>query len=251
MTHVKAPAARRPYAGRDGQAARPGRSPESEMMAETGFPATLARATMRLLPPPLLGAGAALLLRRMARAHPALFHDLAALPPAVLRIEPTDLPHRFVLRLGGGPPRIALAGDDRGTADACVKGCLDSLVALLEGRLDSDTAFFSRAITITGDTAVVVGLRNTLERDGIAVMAEVAALLGPLARPAQAAARRLDAIAAGARTRLIAALRDTAPPAPASAAPDLAALRGEVTRLAGRLARLERKHSQQPEDKAA
>lgn len=233
------------------RAALPGRSPESETMAETGFPATLVRGVMRLLPPPLTAAGAALLLRRMARAHPALFRDLAALPQATIRIEPTDLPHRFTLRLGDGPPRLALAGDDGAPADTCVKGRLEALVALLEGRLDSDMAFFSRAITITGDTAAVVGLRNTLERDGIEVMAEVAGLLGPLARPAQAAARRLDALAAGARARLIAALRDTAPQAPAPAAPDLAALRSDVTRLAARLARLERKHPHPSEDKAA
>lgn len=233
------------------RAALPGRSPESEMMAETRFPATLARGVMLLLPPPLTGAGAALLLRRMARAHPALFRDLAALPPATIRIEPTDLPHRFILHLGGGPPRLTLARDDRGPADACVQGRLEALVALLEGRLDSDMAFFSRTITITGNTAAVVGLRNTLERDGIAVMAEVAALLGPLARPARAVARRLDTIAARARNELIATLRDPAPAAAPAAAPELAALRSEVTRLAGRLARLERKQPHQPEDEAA
>ena len=236
----------------------PGRSPESEPMAETKFPATIARGAMRLLPPPLLGAGAALLLRRMGRAHPALFGDLAALPPAMLRIEPTDLPHRFLLRLGGGPPRLTLARGDRAPAAACITGRLEALVGLLEGRLDSDMLFFSRALAVTGDSAVVVGLRNTLERDTIDVMAEAAALLGPLAGPAQAAARRLDAIAVRARARIHArlaaahtALHATATPAVPAAPPELAALRTEVARLATRLARLERKPQPTPEDTAA
>lgn len=224
-------------------------------MQRSEFPATIARGAMRLLPPPLLGAGTALLLRRMGRVHPVLFRELAALPPAILRIEPIDLPHRFVLRLGGGvSPRLTLGGDGDPPAGARITGRLEALIALLEGRIDSDTLFFSRAITITGDTAVVVGLRNTLERDVIDLMAEAGGLLGPLAGPAKVAARRLEALAVRTRARLLAAhaaLHHAAPAAAPLATPEIIALRTEVSRLASRLARLERKQPHKPEDRAA
>jgi predicted lipid carrier protein YhbT len=223
-------------------------------MADTAFPATLATGAMRLLPPPLLGAGAALLLRRMGRVHPALFRDLAALPPTTLRIAPADLPHRFLLHIGGGPPRLRIDRDGDTPADSCVKGRLEALVALLEGRLDSDTAFFSRAITVTGDTAAVVGLRNTLERDGLEVMAEATALLGPLAGPARRTARRLETVSLRIRAALAeahAALHRMPPAAPAAEAAELTGLRNEVRRLASRLARLEGKRRHEREEPAA
>ena len=219
-------------------------------MADPEFPATIARGAMRLLPPRALAAGAALLLRRMARAHPALFRDLAALPAARLRIEPTDLAHRFLLQLGGGPPRLTLL---RGAAaaDATLRGPLAALVALLEGRSDSDTLFFSGAITVTGDSAVVVGLRNTLERDAILLMRELTAPLGRLAGPARTALGRLDDLAAHARARLGAPAPAQPAPAQPSLAPELAALRTEVSRLATRLARLERSTGRGAQDRAA
>ncbi len=221
-------------------------------MADPAFSTAILRGGLRLLPQPVVAAGAALLLRRIGRGHPALFRALEALPPARLCIEITGLPHRFLLQLGG-PPRLAVARGGRPDADARIRGSLESLLGLLEGRLDSDTLFFSRAITVEGNSAIVVGLHNQLERDRIDLPAELGALLGPLARPARAGARRLETIAGRIRTRLTAAhraLHDGEPhdgePAPAAA--EIAALRGEIDRLARRLARIERGRAGRPEE---
>lgn len=220
-----------------------------------GFPARLARGVMWALPPPVLAAGATALLRHMGRRHASLFRALAALPPARIRVEPTDLPHRFLLTLGGGPPRLALARPTDPPAGSCIKGSLEALIDLLEGRLDGDTLFFSRALTITGDTAAVVALRNLLDRDSIDLLSETVSLFGPFAGPVRGVVLRLEHVADTARARLVAAhaaLHAAVPaPSPSPAMPELAALRTEQRRLAGRLARFERRQRHEPEDEAA
>ena len=55
----------------------------------------------------------------------------------------------------------------RAPRDAYIKGNLDILLNLLEGRIDGDALFFTRGLVITGDTAAIVGLRNTLDREEI------------------------------------------------------------------------------------
>ncbi|MGC8475118.1 MAG: ubiquinone anaerobic biosynthesis accessory factor UbiT [Acetobacteraceae bacterium] len=152
-------------------------------------PIALLRLALAFTPAPLLVPALRLALHRIARADPALAHDLAALPPARILIAPTDLPRRLLLRLGG-PPRLVPAATGA-RADATIRGSLAALLALAAGACDSDALFFSRALEITGDTAPVVALHNTLERHG----ADLPALLvGPLASrfraPRQSARRR-------------------------------------------------------------
>ncbi len=219
-------------------------------MERSEFPTTLARAALRIMPPGLIGRGAGLLMRRMARAHPDLFARLAALEPATIRIEPTDLPHGFVLTLGAGAPHLALAGAADAPATTCLRGEFATLIDLLEGRIDGDMVFFSRALTLTGDSAPVVALRNTLDRESMNLLDEAAALLGPLARPARAVAhrldRRLETLGNAVRRRLArlhAGLHEagSTPVAASAGAPELAALRTDMRRRASGLPRLERK----------
>ena len=216
---------------------------------------TLARAAMRALPPPVVARGGALLLRRLGRVHPRLFADLARLAPASVGVAPTDLPHRFRLEIGGGrPPRLALAQAADLPPDAAIEGSLESLIDLLEGRIDGDALFFSRAITVTGDSAAVVGLRNTLDRYPIDVLEAATGLLGPLAGPARRIGQRLERLGEGLRGRLVAthaSLHAAAPTAAQDPAAEIATLRGEVRRLATRLARLERRGAPVTEDHPA
>jgi predicted lipid carrier protein YhbT len=156
-------------------------------MDAVAFPITLARGMMRLMPPPMVERGAGMLLRRMGRNHPALFRNLAELAPKSIRVEPTDIPHRFELRFGGGPPQLTLARRGGAPVDAVLKGSLEALLALLEGRIDADTLFFTRAISIVGDTSAVVALHNTLDRESINLLDEATSLLGPFRRAGRTA----------------------------------------------------------------
>jgi len=206
-------------------------------MSTEDFPITLARGMMRALPPPLLEHGARALLRKMQRNHPDLFASLGALDRATIRFAPTDVPHAFLMTIGEGAPRLTLARADAKPVNVTVKGPLESLLALFEGRIDGDALFFTREISITGDTAAVVGLRNTLDRETISLADEAAALLGPFKRPGLAAARRLDRRAQQLRARF-------APPPAAGAdsqslAAHNAALRAEVETLKAWLAKHE------------
>lgn len=208
-------------------------------MDDAVFPITLARGAIRLAPPPLLEHGAQLLLRRMRRAHPALFGNLARLDHATISFEPSDLPHRFRLALGGGPPSLRLSRASDPPATTVVKGELAALLALLEGRIDSDALFFTRALTITGDTSAVVALRNTLDRETIVLLDEVTALLGPLRRLGRAGALRWERRIGRLRDRLAARRAPLAPPPSADRSADSRALHQEIDAIKARLARLE------------
>ena len=139
------------------------------------------RLALALTPTPLLAPALRLAMRRIARAAPALARDLAALPRARVLIAPTDLRRQFLLRLGDGPPRLVPAPARIG-ADATIRGRLADLLALASRECDSDALFFSRALAVSGDTAPVVALHNTLERHGADLFALLA---GPFAAPAR------------------------------------------------------------------
>jgi predicted lipid carrier protein YhbT len=211
-------------------------------MDNAAFPIVLARGMMQLMPPPLLNRGVALLLRRMGRNHPDLFENLAELGHTTIHIEPTDLPQRFRLSFGDGPLALRLARPADPPADATVKGTLESLLALLEGRIDSDALFFTRELSIVGDTSAVVALRNTLDRDTIDVLDEATSLLGPLRRVGRAAVLGAERRAERLRDRLVAVVQRGVAPSP-DAGRDVAAecdtLRTEVATLKTRLAKLE------------
>ncbi len=210
-------------------------------MEEAEFPTMLARGVIAATPPPLLDLGAAALLRRMGRNHPDLFRVLEELRRTVVRVELTDLPRQFLLQFGGGAPSLKLASADDVPADASVKGSLESLLALLEGRIDSDALFFTRELVITGDTSAVVTLRNVLDRETIDVLDEASSLFGPLRRFARAAALSWERRAERLRDLLM-PVRSAAGGG-ANGERDVAAenevLRAEIETLKTRLSKLE------------
>jgi predicted lipid carrier protein YhbT len=123
----------------------------------------------------------------MRRRHPEAFRRLRELDEADLLIDPIDLPHCFLLRVGREPPELTVfrAPSDAPGAAAAVHGPLSTLIGLLEGRLDGDAVFFSRDLVIEGDTAVVVAVRNALEGAEIDLVDDLVRFLGPLAAPAR------------------------------------------------------------------
>jgi O2-independent ubiquinone biosynthesis accessory factor UbiT len=201
----------------------------------------LASATLSMIPSPVLARMVMLLTRAMRRRHPRLVENFSRLDRAVMHIELTDLPHRFAVEFGDGRMDVRVLLTDDAPADATIRGSLTALIALLEGRIDSDALFFTREIEITGSTAVTVAVRNTLDREEIILRDEIASAFGPLERPARRIARRLDSIINGARTRIAtvhARLHEAdAPPRDFGAECD--ALRAEVKALKTRLAKFD------------
>lgn len=103
-------------------------------------------------------------LRRVARGHPEVLARLGPFQSAAFLISPSETPVAFRLQPDGLHGRVSIVrGDDPGPFAAVVRGPLLELLALFEGSLDADSAFFSRTVHVEGDTEAVVALHNTLE----------------------------------------------------------------------------------------
>lgn len=212
----------------------------------------LLRGAATMLPRAVLARFANAIVAGLNRTHPRLLSNLARLEPAVVVIAAVDLPYRFTLRVGRTPVTLAIV--DRGPpgADAEVTATVATLLDLLEGRIDSDTLFFRRDLTISGNTSVMVGLRNVLDREELRLADEIALLLGPLGAPARVLARHCDRILDRIGARLAAAHRTLHPQT--EARPDntseLERCQSEITALTARLARLEARQKKRDEKAA-
>lgn len=194
-----------------------------------------------LLPPiPLLQRLVDALVRQVVTRHAAAFARLAPLGNATILIEPTDLPIGFALRPGEQPPRVELvSGIESATALATIRGPMLLLLDLLQGRLDGDAAFFTRDLTIEGDTEAVLLLRNVLDGAGIDLVQD--ALPSALPTPVR---NRAAAALAGAERLLRRAAADLDRIAAAIAAPTTARVNHQqmaIDELSGRLDRLQRR----------
>jgi predicted lipid carrier protein YhbT len=215
-------------------------------------PLALLRSAATVLPRPVLAQFATAVVRGLDRSHPTLLSNLARLESAVVHIVPVDLPYRFALTVGREPVTLAII--DRGApgGDAEVAASVATLVDVLEGRIDSDTLFFRRDLTISGNTSVIVGLRNVLDREELSLADELAALFGPLGPPARTVARLFDRVLdrLGAR---VAAMHRTLHPS-TETGPDVTSeleqCRCEITALTARLARLEARQVRRDEKAA-
>ena len=210
-------------------------------MKTINIPAPVITGVMKNIPPRALGGAVTALMRQMGRRHQRLFRRLADMDDAVIFIEPTDLPHNFVLRLGHKGPAMTVAGRENDPVTARIKGRLESLLDMLEGRSDGDALFFSRDIILTGDTSAIVGLRNILDGEDIQVIAEVLSLAGPFARPASMFLRLTERAAKLVRARMEAFHNTLHPPVSVdmSAAAECRQLRDEVQTLRAHLAKIE------------
>ena len=149
-------------------------------------PVLLAGLALRPLPPALLQPALVVALAAIRRNHPGVFERLSGLGDPVFLIDPVDLPFVFVLTADARAPGLyCVANGEDVTATATIRGPLLTLIDLLEGRLDGDALFFSRELTIEGDTEAVVALRNAVDGAEIELDDDLASLLGPLAGPAR------------------------------------------------------------------
>lgn len=191
-THVKSPVSSSPLPG------VPGRLAES-LLARVGM--MLGRPFGGLPAQPVLDA----LLLLLRRNHPGVFERLADLGTVRALIDPVDMPACLLFELGPRP-RFRLVDRGRGIAEATIRGSFAALLDLMEGRIDGDALFFTRDLSIEGDTEIVVALRNALDGEEIDLAADIAAALGPLGRLVPSVRRWLEDWAMSlenTRTRLL------------------------------------------------
>lgn len=120
------------------------------------------------------------------RNHPDILERLEPFQDKVVCIDPIDLPFALLLEPTLPKPKLTVRRyvDDE-EVHATIRGPLETLIALSEGKVDGDALFFSRQLVIEGDTEVVVALRNAVDGAGIDLISDMAAMLGPLANPAK------------------------------------------------------------------
>lgn len=147
----------------------------------TAVPLIPAPIALLMRPLPLLPLRA--VLQRIAdgvgRRHPQLFSRLEGHTTKTFLVDPLDLP--IVLRLSPHPDRPAIEPrwrEQGGVWDARITGPFAALIGMIHGSCDGDALFFSRDLTIEGDTEAVLALRNALDDAEIDLPAEIATAFG-------------------------------------------------------------------------
>lgn len=161
----------------DGQHQKAGR-----VMAPPFSPVLLLGLALKPLRPSLLQPLFDAMLAAVRRKHPDILERMGVFAGRPVCIDPVDLP--FVLLLDPDPaePRLMVRrAIDPDEAAATIRGPLETLISLAEGKVDGDSLFFSRQLRIEGDTEVVVALRNAIDGAGIDLLADLTEPLGPLA----------------------------------------------------------------------
>jgi predicted lipid carrier protein YhbT len=128
----------------------------------------------------------------VGRRYPQLFSRLEGHTAKTFLVDPVDLP--IVLRLAPRPncPSIEPRWrEEGGEWDARIAGPFAALVGMIHGSCDGDALFFSRDLTIEGDTEAVLALRNALDDAEIDLPAEIAAAFGLIDTLADRLARRV------------------------------------------------------------
>lgn len=136
---------------------------------------------------PFLG----LTVRRIARNHASMFARLGEHRKTDYIIDPVELPFALHLRPDPDAPVMrAVPRDALPKAGASIRGRFMLLLQLIDADEDGDAAFFSRDLTITGDTEAVVRLRNALDDMDGSIAEETAEIFGPPGRAVLARLRR-------------------------------------------------------------
>ncbi|WCL55549.1 ubiquinone anaerobic biosynthesis accessory factor UbiT [Gimibacter soli] len=119
--------------------------------------------------------------RHLTRRHPAVIRRLEPVTGKRFLITATDLGLSFVMETGPGSVSVTAVRREHVAADVRVRGSFMALLHLLEGQLDGDALFFSRDISVEGDTEALLTLRNALDSEDIDLRSEIVTLFGPFA----------------------------------------------------------------------
>ncbi|MDO5631361.1 MAG: SCP2 sterol-binding domain-containing protein [Paracoccus sp. (in: a-proteobacteria)] len=137
---------------------------------------------LRSVPLPLLGMTLGRFAARISAQCPGLLRRLGNYANCKVLIDPTDLPFTLLMEPSNWP-RITAHRCHAPQADARIAGPMVALIGMLHGQFDGDALFFSRDLTIEGDTEAVLALRNALDDAELDLTEELAQLSGPFAQP--------------------------------------------------------------------
>lgn len=171
----------RPGAARNRFMKRPG-SPLAPVWVGTLF---------QLLPISLLDFTIVRLINKMIGAHPQMKDRLGRHADAVFLLDPTDLPILFRVQPSAPAPVKSLRRATPCPCDARIRAPLAVFLAMLHGAQDGDALFFSRSLSVEGDTEAVLALRNAIDAAEIDLTADFSQLFGPFRPQVERSARTI------------------------------------------------------------
>ncbi len=109
------------------------------------------------------------LTKSFLKLHPNVIQRMSEFTPAIIILNPIDLPFSFLVEFTKYNLSILIVDDDKylGHDITKISASLTFFLNMLEGERDGDALFFSRQLTVEGDTTIIVALRNILESENI------------------------------------------------------------------------------------
>jgi predicted lipid carrier protein YhbT len=141
------------------------------------------------------------LMRNAMSARPSFAVRLGEHAGRTFAVDPVDCPFVFLVQPNDGRVELKVVRQaEPMDCDARIAAPLVVLLGLIDGTYDGDALFFSRDLSISGDTEAVLALRNAIENaelDPSTVLGLPRSLQGPVNRAARMLfvqlRRRLDA----------------------------------------------------------
>jgi len=125
--------------------------------------------------------------KQMVKNHPSIVERLQHIEGTHFLICPTDLPHGVSLTVGNLNLDAKLADDRNSDApDVTIMGPFMLLLSMLDGTQDGDALFFSRNITVEGNTEALLTLRNAIDSDDVDLKEEILSSFGFMRKVAEA-----------------------------------------------------------------
>lgn len=151
-------------------------------------------AALRPLPLFPLTRALSLLTRRMQARHPVMLRRLGEHADKRFLIDIVDLPHVLLLHARSADLTAHRRRPWLPAFDVRFAGRLSAFLAMMHGAEDGDALFFSRDLTVEGDTAAALALRNAIDDAELDLAEELAAVCGPFARPMRHAIARAERV---------------------------------------------------------
>ena len=122
-------------------------------------------------------------------ARPSFANRLGEHAGRTFAIDPVDCPFVFLMKPADGRVELkVMRHAEPGDYEARIAATLVVLLGMIDGTYDGDALFFSRDLSIEGDTEAVLALRNAIENaelDPSTVLGLPKSLQGPVNRAAR------------------------------------------------------------------
>lgn len=157
---------------------------------------------LRPVPLPVIDVILSRLVKKIAAQRPEIFGRLEGHHHKWFQIDATNLP--FLLCLRPDPLCPELKSCRRRfppSAESRISGSFLTLLGMIDGRYDGDALFFTRDLSVQGDTEAVVCLRNALDDMEGSIADDIACFFGAPGQRFLQIARRVNDHADDRRAR--------------------------------------------------